>query len=613
MHHPEGEKLAARANHGTGQARPVLAEAANYHAMFGDFIGADATAKALVDQYVTWARQTLKKNDRIVWFLRWVRVELAGRGKHADSDAELAKLNRRLGTAYGRADLVPVANLMRNLAHFLSLPAPQIRQVVWGTQSPRGLLDEFKALEEEWKNSTDQHNLLHYRAGQEPRLVMQFPDGYAWFDLEKPSCDQEARAMGHCGNSASSNQDDNILSLRRLVKQANGNTYWYPVLTFILDRHGQLGEMKGRGNDKPVARYHAYIVALLRHPRIKGIKGGGYLPEHNFRLSDLDDATRDELLHSKPALGSAADLYKKEGMTERVLARLQAELGERGLPGYEKFEPDQKRFVVKSWASFADFISDMYDDPVKSVLEVALGEADFQQDRGDAADEFRKVVLDLPEHWQRRLVTRAELAGRHGRTWEELCDLAAQRLIAHHDDWFELFETLYRRQDALQDEAWDRLTNYVETGWPYAASTVSDNLPHQHPAAIKEFVLGKQQVLLYVDERDLFGYAAADDEDGDDEYSVDLMDMRRDNYNGRADWETVNDDYLNERRREDGLVDENDKDAWLGTVEFDHVLAEHFLAALQGGLGSPTVRDPRQHELKLEGAALRRLLALAGR
>jgi len=34
--------------------------------------------------------------------------------------------------------------------------------------------------------------------------------------------------------------------------------------------------MKGRGNDKPAPKYHPYVVELLRHHLIRGIKGGGY-------------------------------------------------------------------------------------------------------------------------------------------------------------------------------------------------------------------------------------------------------------------------------------------------------------------------------------------------
>ena len=105
----------------------MLSEGTNYLSMFNDFIGNDDKARATIEKYVSWAKINLKKNDRIVWFLRWVRVELAGKLRHTDSDAEITKVNRRLGTNYARYDLVPVNNLMTNLAHYLSLPIPRYK------------------------------------------------------------------------------------------------------------------------------------------------------------------------------------------------------------------------------------------------------------------------------------------------------------------------------------------------------------------------------------------------------------------------------------------------------------------------------------------------------
>ena len=74
--------------------------------------------------------------------------------------------------------------------------------------------------------------------------------------------------------------------------------------------------MKGRGNNKPSAKYHDAIMALLMHHReIKHLLGGGYLPENNFSLDDLsaDDerklrAARPELFE-EPLMGCTA-LYR---------------------------------------------------------------------------------------------------------------------------------------------------------------------------------------------------------------------------------------------------------------------------------------------------------------
>jgi hypothetical protein len=116
--------------------------------------------------------------------------------------------------------------------------------------------------------------------------------GWKWVSLGDGYCPIEAKSMGHCGNEGAKPGDD-ILSLR--------DPEGYPRLTFIVN-DGMLGEMKGRANTKPKKDYHPAIVELLKHDEIKHVVGGGYLPEMNFKLNDLDDETKDELLEDKPDL-----------------------------------------------------------------------------------------------------------------------------------------------------------------------------------------------------------------------------------------------------------------------------------------------------------------------
>ena len=128
------------------------------------------------------------------------------------------------------------------------------------------------------------------KPGEIGKNILSFPDGYSWVDLEKSYCDKESESMGHCGNRGGP-RSDTILSLRD--KQN------IPHLTFILN-NGNLGEMKGRANEKPATKYHKYIIELLKLPIIKNVKGGGYKPENNFCLTDLKQEELDELLRSKP-------------------------------------------------------------------------------------------------------------------------------------------------------------------------------------------------------------------------------------------------------------------------------------------------------------------------
>ena len=134
------------------------------------------------------------------------------------------------------------------------------------------------------------------------KKVLDFGDGMTWWDLGKPYCEAEGKAMGHCGNKASHKSYHTILSLRKEY-ELGGKKYYEPHLTFILDKeHGVLGEMKGRVNEKPSPKYHHHIKELLKQPFIKMIGGGGYKPENNFCFSDLTLEHQKEVLGANPGL-----------------------------------------------------------------------------------------------------------------------------------------------------------------------------------------------------------------------------------------------------------------------------------------------------------------------
>jgi hypothetical protein len=162
--------------------------------------------------------------------------------------------------------------------------------------------------------------------------------------------------MGHCGNVPSEQRGDRILSLRRKVLRGDVER-WYPVATFILDGDGRLGEMKGQGNDKPSPKYHPYIVELVRHHLIRGIKGGGYMPENNFSMADLDPPAREQLIAQKPELKGLLGYYEDEGMTECVLDMLADELRYRDLPDYDAYDPDKRDFILATYRNLEQFVS----------------------------------------------------------------------------------------------------------------------------------------------------------------------------------------------------------------------------------------------------------------
>jgi len=305
-----------------------IIQEADYEGMFNDILATspDPRLREQIKQDVNWARKTLRKNDRIIWLLRWSRLwyqSSSGIAEPSRSGA-LQQYNWRFQTSYLAGDLRSPAVMKAHLSHFLGLPIPEIQNYVFRTESPRHLFDLFAGFEAEWRRRIEEEQSL-ITPEDEDEILISFQDGFAWWLLPRGGCPVEANAMGHCGNVPSQRPGDRILSLRRKVRRGDVER-WYPVATFILDADGQLGEMKGRGNDKPAPKYHPYIVELLRHHIIAGLKGGGYMPENNFSMSDLDPQTREQLIAGKPELKGLLGYYEDEGMTERVLDMLAGQL-----------------------------------------------------------------------------------------------------------------------------------------------------------------------------------------------------------------------------------------------------------------------------------------------
>lgn len=305
------------------RARDLLLEnEATYMAMFNPFLAPMKGAMRSLwtnrwKDEVKKARLALKRQDRIVWYLRWVRLDIAarqvmdhdmghGHKEHVELFKELVEqwataLGFPNGTQAHSAYTRRLEGNMVELKHFAQHPAEPIQSIVWGKQKPNDLLDKLHKIEEEWRKGQDElidHHQVDVANGiGVPTVFIQINKEWAWYDLGQHFCPREAEAMGHCGNEGG-NAQERIISLRRHVR---GSLY-RPSLTFILDVEGQLGEMKGRGNEKPAERYHEAIKTLLMDKRIHGITGGGYLPENNFEITDLPREDMMELLDKKPSL-----------------------------------------------------------------------------------------------------------------------------------------------------------------------------------------------------------------------------------------------------------------------------------------------------------------------
>jgi len=187
----------------------VIREAQNYEGMFNDILklNADPRLRQQITQDINWARKTLRKNDRIVWFLRWVKVWLISTTGSGVATAKfpgamqhdslrrdaIQQQNSRLGPAPGQDDLMPSPALKQRLEHFMSLPIPEIQNYVFRAESPRGLFDLFAEYEAAWRQRIEEERSL-MTPEDDDEILIEFQDGFAWWLLPRGGCPVEAQA-----------------------------------------------------------------------------------------------------------------------------------------------------------------------------------------------------------------------------------------------------------------------------------------------------------------------------------------------------------------------------------------------------------------------------------
>lgn len=267
----------------------------------------------------------------------------------SDIDNRINKQTRRLkqGSTSFNVDI-----LYGNLRSYLRNQFPtEIRHAIgmghwklfqntnWNTMLPTEIGKQIEILDQELKDQQEnsQRSLHQDEMYEDDHIAMAFNDGFAWWYLPRASCSVEASKMGHCGNSSGS-YDDTIFSLREAIDEHGRHVNvpkkdmetwprWVVRATFILNGDGYLGEMKGYGNNKPSKKYHPYIVPLIMSDLVKGIHGGGYLPQNNFSISDLPREQALKLMEIKPTIATLADKILIRGVDNIDPKELADELG----------------------------------------------------------------------------------------------------------------------------------------------------------------------------------------------------------------------------------------------------------------------------------------------
>lgn len=320
-----------------------------------------------IEKEIDWARNTLEREDRVVWYLRWLQLGLFIEVKNSIEDSlgtgidaaradpaveawwkTIDKKSKQIAMKSGTtpdavvtaAGILARGDTIRNeLTHYMGMPIPAIQNHTFQYELPQPLINQFNDVSKEWAD--DQERVVDL--DEDAKIIMQFPDGVAWWNLQKPYCPIEGDCMGHCGNSPRENTGDTILSLRKEFP-TDGEMRYSCMVTFILTDNGMLTEMKGRGNQRPAPRYHKYIVPLLRSDIVEGMIGGGYMPEENFSLNHLEEeGLKEQLIDEKPALAGPTYFIEKAweaGEYEKAANALEELMNEQGLdtPGRVEFD-----------------------------------------------------------------------------------------------------------------------------------------------------------------------------------------------------------------------------------------------------------------------------------
>lgn len=352
-----------------------LTEAVNYDEMFNsiftiaEYLPNHETIlfiKSDIKEKIDWAKKTLKKNDRIVWYLRIIKYSWLDRlfksdkfSQMGEADAtllkqkiekEMNKITKKFSYVEQSEPIAASRNFKIAIEHLLSLPVDKIQNYTWTDQTADEILKTLEEYEEEWKEKSGERAVDIQEGDQ---LIIPFDNGTkGWWLLNRGACETEGESMGHCGNVPSFSHGDRILSFR--IK--NENDQWIPSLTFILHEDGYLGEMKGRGNEKPQKRYHPYIIELLKNTKIiKGIRGGGYMPENNFNINDLEENQKEELTSLNPELMPFVDMFKKFGEKSKIVIDKAIFIMDEYLE-YIRYDKENNHFVIEMYDDAYDLV-----------------------------------------------------------------------------------------------------------------------------------------------------------------------------------------------------------------------------------------------------------------
>ena len=217
---------------------------------------------AEIDDNIKQAKTILKKQDRMVWYIKVLR----------------AYLSNNIDSVKGSYNFKDMESFNHDLFHYYGYNIGDIENTQYANQNISELFDTFQS----YINKYQQSDKAPVPIQHGDKEIIKCNDGTSWWFIDRAFCEEEGRSGKHCGNVMGQHDtSQRILSLRTPKHNV--------ILTFILEQNGYLGEMKAKANLKPSEKYHPNIMQLLLNPMIKGIKGAGHHPWMNFSIFDLSE------------------------------------------------------------------------------------------------------------------------------------------------------------------------------------------------------------------------------------------------------------------------------------------------------------------------------------
>lgn len=165
----------------------------------------DFHKRVYINDRITWAIKTLRKDDAIVWYIKIIKTQvffniISDLKKESSKEAidfnmsvlkNFLDKNQYLRDSYHLSknlymdflSLIPNINTIeQQFEHFMSLPIKKIREYQFGKKELKTVLSDFESYEKEWIKKIGDKDRFVDPYGTK---LLDVGDGFAWYDLEK--------------------------------------------------------------------------------------------------------------------------------------------------------------------------------------------------------------------------------------------------------------------------------------------------------------------------------------------------------------------------------------------------------------------------------------------